>query len=117
MRTFLSAKDRFAVHLRPEDVQAALSAEHRPADLDAVVKALDSLVGWGNLRSDPDTARVTRRGRARRVPEPAGNHAVHRGINEPAHQAAACFRCRSAPSDQQSPQLPKLRAQRAERWW
>ncbi|GEC06506.1 hypothetical protein SSP24_41610 [Streptomyces spinoverrucosus] len=59
MRTFLSAEERFAVHLRPEDVQAALPAEHRPADLDTVVKALDSLVGWGNLRSDPDTARVT----------------------------------------------------------
>ncbi|RPF44980.1 uncharacterized protein (TIGR02677 family) [Streptomyces sp. Ag109_G2-6] len=59
MRVFVVAKERFAVHLRPEDVHAALPGEVRPAELDAVVKALDSLVGWGNLRADPDTARVT----------------------------------------------------------
>ncbi|MFB8183577.1 TIGR02677 family protein [Streptomyces sp. NPDC055966] len=59
MRTFLTAKERFAVHLRPEDVHAALPPEHRPADPDTVVKALDSLVEWGNLRADPDTSRVT----------------------------------------------------------
>ncbi|GAA2916880.1 hypothetical protein GCM10020221_11130 [Streptomyces thioluteus] len=59
MRTFLAAKERFAVHLRPEDVQAALPAGERPADLGTVAKALDSLVEWGNLRADPDTARVT----------------------------------------------------------
>ncbi|MEV4867690.1 TIGR02677 family protein [Streptomyces syringium] len=59
MRTFLSAKERFAVHLRPEDVYAALPAGERPAELETVVKALDSLVEWGNLRADPDTARVT----------------------------------------------------------
>ncbi|MFF4254968.1 TIGR02677 family protein [Streptomyces sp. NPDC001663] len=59
MGAFLAAKERFAVHLRPEDVFAALAPEHRPAELDAVVKALDSLVEWGNLRADPDTSRVT----------------------------------------------------------
>ncbi len=59
MRVFLAAKDRFAVHLRPEDVHAGLPAEHRPPETDTVVKALDSLVDWGNLRADPDTARVT----------------------------------------------------------
>ncbi|MFD3675601.1 TIGR02677 family protein [Streptomyces sp. NPDC058613] len=59
MRTFVIAKERFAVHLRPEDVHAALPVETRPPELDVVVKALDSLVGWGNLRADPDTARVT----------------------------------------------------------
>ncbi|MDF9816160.1 TIGR02677 family protein [Streptomyces sp. SPB162] len=59
MRAFVVAKERFAVHLRPEDVYAALSAEARPVEVDGVVKALDSLVGWGNLRADPDTARVT----------------------------------------------------------
>jgi uncharacterized protein (TIGR02677 family) len=59
MGAFLAAKERFAVHLRPEDVFAALPPEHRPADLDTVVKALDSLVEWGNLRADPDTSRVT----------------------------------------------------------
>ncbi|MFE7315777.1 TIGR02677 family protein [Streptomyces sp. NPDC057555] len=59
MRAFLVAKERFAVHLRPEDVQAGLHLDVRPEELDAVVKALDSLVGWGNLRADPDTGRVT----------------------------------------------------------
>ncbi|RLV09842.1 TIGR02677 family protein [Streptomyces griseocarneus] len=59
MRTFLAAKERFAVHLRPEDVHAALPSAERPAELEAIVKALDSLVEWGNLRADPDTARVT----------------------------------------------------------
>ncbi|MCP3818503.1 TIGR02677 family protein [Streptomyces sp. A3M-1-3] len=59
MRVFVIAKERFAVHLRPEDVYAALPAEAGPAELDGLVKALDSLVGWGNLRADPDTARVT----------------------------------------------------------
>ncbi|WP_405998010.1 TIGR02677 family protein [Streptomyces sp. NBC_00829] len=59
MRTFLVAKERFAVHLRPEDVHAAMEAGSRPADVESVVKALDSLVEWGNLRADPDTARVT----------------------------------------------------------
>ncbi|WP_406460339.1 TIGR02677 family protein [Streptomyces sp. NBC_01622] len=59
MGAFLAAKERFAVQLRPEDVFAALPPEHRPADVDTVVKALDSLVEWGNLRADPDTSRVT----------------------------------------------------------
>ncbi len=59
MRVFLAAKERFAVHLRPEDVHASLSADIRPAELETVVGALDKLVGWGNLRADPDTARVT----------------------------------------------------------
>ncbi|MDI3386299.1 TIGR02677 family protein [Streptomyces sp. B-S-A8] len=59
MRAFVTAKERFAVHLRPEDVYAALPAEARPDGVDSVAKALDSLVGWGNLRADPDTARVT----------------------------------------------------------
>ncbi|MFJ9173888.1 TIGR02677 family protein [Streptomyces sp. NPDC102360] len=59
MDAFMVAKDRFTVHLRPEDVHAALPAERRPADVEDVAKALDSLVGWGNLRADPDTARVT----------------------------------------------------------
>ncbi|MGC9439531.1 TIGR02677 family protein [Streptomyces sp. WG5] len=59
MRAFLAAKERFAVHLRPEDVYAALDAGSRPADPDAVTQALDKLVEWGNLRADPDHARVT----------------------------------------------------------
>lgn len=59
MRTFVMAKEHFAVHLRPEDVHAVLPGEVRPGELDVVVKALDKLVQWGNLRADPDTGRVS----------------------------------------------------------
>ncbi|WP_306322059.1 MULTISPECIES: TIGR02677 family protein [unclassified Streptomyces] len=59
MGVFVAAKERFTVHLRPEDVYAEMPAGRRPADPEDVAKALDSLVGWGNLRADPDTARVT----------------------------------------------------------
>lgn len=55
LRTFARARDRFIVHLRPEDVAAELGS----GDPDQVGSALDQLVGWGNLRSDPDTGRVT----------------------------------------------------------
>ena len=55
MRAFVEAKHRFLVHLRPEDVAEALGAESS----DPVEDALSSLVGWGNLRADPDTSRVT----------------------------------------------------------
>ncbi|MFJ3901294.1 TIGR02677 family protein [Streptomyces sp. NPDC090025] len=59
MRAFLVAKERFAVHLRPEDAYAGLPAAVRPSELEGVVGALDKLVEWGNLRADPDTGRVT----------------------------------------------------------
>lgn len=59
MRAFVMAREHFAVHLRPEDVYAALPGEVRPGELDGVVKALDKLVEWGNLRADPDTGRVS----------------------------------------------------------
>lgn len=56
MLQFLRAKNRFVVHLRPEEVLAGLD---RPADLAEVSAALTSLSGWGNLSADPDTTRVT----------------------------------------------------------
>ncbi len=56
MTTFAQAKRRFAVHLRPEDVLAAMAGG---AELPAIVDALGRLVDWGNLRADPDTSRVT----------------------------------------------------------
>lgn len=59
MQVFVRAKEQFAVHLRPEDVHAALPLEHRPAEAGPVTEALDKLVEWGNLRADPDTTRVT----------------------------------------------------------
>lgn len=59
MGTFVQAKRRFTVHLRPEDVQAALSTEGAAADIAMITDALSSLTRWGNLRADPDTSRVT----------------------------------------------------------
>ncbi|MFF7749727.1 DUF2397 family protein [Streptomyces sp. NPDC007971] len=43
MRAFLAAKERFAVHLRPEDVYAALDAGSRPADPEAVTARFTDL--------------------------------------------------------------------------
>ncbi len=60
MGCFASAKQRFVVHLRPEDVQAFLAETGDDApSLDEVGAGLEQLRAWGNLRADPDTARVT----------------------------------------------------------
>lgn len=77
MVAFMAAKRRFVVHLRGEDVIAALIAERQapagataatepgvqaePTASDArmIADALAQLVQWGNLRADPDTSRVT----------------------------------------------------------
>jgi uncharacterized protein (TIGR02677 family) len=56
MLAFVEAKRRFTVHLRPEDVHDSLDRQVDPA---AVTDALEKLESWGNLRSDPDTSRVT----------------------------------------------------------
>ena len=55
LRTFARAKERFIVHLRPEDVAADLRID---AD-EQLTQALEQLVTWGNLRADVDTSRVT----------------------------------------------------------
>lgn len=55
MSTFVDAKRRFTVHLRPEDVHETL-ADIEP---NSVADALTRLVEWGNLHADPDTSRVT----------------------------------------------------------
>jgi uncharacterized protein (TIGR02677 family) len=55
LRTFARAKERFIVHLRPQDIAAELRIE---AD-EQLTEALDQLVLWGNLRADIDTGRVT----------------------------------------------------------
>ena len=55
LQIFARAKERFIVHLRPEDVAADLRAD---AD-EQLTDALDQLVAWGNLRADVDTSRVT----------------------------------------------------------
>ncbi|MFF4616236.1 TIGR02677 family protein [Nonomuraea jabiensis] len=55
LRSFARAKERFIVHLRPEDVAAELRRDND----DALAQALDKLREWGNLRADADTGRVT----------------------------------------------------------
>ena len=55
LSTFARAKERFIVHLRPEDVAADL----RIGADDQLIQALEQLVLWGNLRADVDTSRVT----------------------------------------------------------
>jgi hypothetical protein len=62
MRVFVANKRRFVVHLRAKDVADALRREGDPGlSQETVDGALDSLAGWGNLRADPDTSRVTTR--------------------------------------------------------
>jgi len=56
MRIFVSAKRRFRVHLRPEDLLEALQ---HPIPRDELEAALSSQADWGNLRADLDTSRVT----------------------------------------------------------
>lgn len=67
LAVFARAKQRFTVHLRPEDVlvdwpggpdRTDSSAAPVP-DSESLVQALDKLVEWGNLRSDADTGRVS----------------------------------------------------------
>lgn len=60
LAAFTSAKDRFQVHLRPDDVLAAMrqSDVREQATIDTVTDALDQLVAWGNLLASPDTGRV-----------------------------------------------------------
>jgi uncharacterized protein (TIGR02677 family) len=55
LRVFSRAKERFIVHLRPEDVAAELRVDND----ERLAEALEQLVIWGNLRADADTARVT----------------------------------------------------------
>jgi uncharacterized protein (TIGR02677 family) len=59
MSTFMAAKRRFVVHLRPEDVYENLAPALPGGELEAVGDGLAQLVDWGNLRADPDTSRVT----------------------------------------------------------
>jgi uncharacterized protein (TIGR02677 family) len=55
LRAFADARDGFVVHLRPEDIAAALGEP--PSE--QLGKDLDVLADAGNLRDSPDTSRVT----------------------------------------------------------
>jgi hypothetical protein len=60
MGVFRVSKQRFVVHLRPEDVAESLRGNGAaPAAQDDVQEALTRLAEWGNLRATPDTSRVT----------------------------------------------------------
>jgi uncharacterized protein (TIGR02677 family) len=58
MRVFLHAKQRFVLHLRPDEVVHAMAADGTVIDRDSAQTLLAQLVDWGNLRADPDTAEV-----------------------------------------------------------
>lgn len=63
MIVFRSSKQRFVVHLRPEDVAEVLRASAGIgvpcATEEDITEALGKLEEWGNLRATPDTSRVT----------------------------------------------------------
>ena len=59
MDAFAAAKRQFRLHLRPDEVRSEAQWPHAPPALDEIQQALAQLVEWGNLRSQPDTARVT----------------------------------------------------------
>lgn len=62
MRSLMAEKERFTVHVRPEQVHLALAgeAEGSPGEL-VVSETLERLAqsGWGNLLAFPDSSRVT----------------------------------------------------------
>jgi uncharacterized protein (TIGR02677 family) len=62
MTVFRDSKQRFVVHLRPEDVAEALRSTEpagQRATQEEIAEALGRLEEWGNLRATPDTSRVT----------------------------------------------------------
>jgi uncharacterized protein (TIGR02677 family) len=60
MRAFVAEKERFAVHLRPEEVARILAVEGDAPDLEELTCAIDALARpeWGNLLAFADTSRV-----------------------------------------------------------
>ncbi len=59
MDTFATAKRQFRLHLRPDEVRAEAQWPMGTPLLEEVQQALSQLVEWGNLQSQPDTARVS----------------------------------------------------------
>lgn len=61
LAAFVAAKQQFALHLRPGDVERTLfaSAPEAPTTPQAAAAALGQLVELGNLEAHPDTADVT----------------------------------------------------------
>lgn len=62
MRALMAEKERFTVHVRPEQVHAAFAADgEAPVQEETVTEALERLAQptWGNLLAFPDSSRVT----------------------------------------------------------
>lgn len=63
MRALMAEKERFTVHVRPEEVHAALlrDGDESPVEEGVVAEALDRLAQptWGNVLAFPDSSRVS----------------------------------------------------------
>ena len=59
MDTFAAAKRQFRLQLRPDEVQLEAAWQGAPPGLKEIQMALSQLAQWGNLESQPDTARVS----------------------------------------------------------
>lgn len=58
METFAAAKRQFRLHMRPDEVLAEGRWHGAAPGIEAIQAALAQLTEWGNLESQPDTARV-----------------------------------------------------------
>lgn len=59
MDAFAAAKRQFRLHLRPDEVRAEARWNGGAVAMEELQQALSQLVEWGNLQSQPDTARVS----------------------------------------------------------
>ena len=59
MDVFAAAKRQYRLQLRPDEVLAEASWPDAPPRQEEVAQALSQLAEWGNLESQPDTARVS----------------------------------------------------------
>ncbi len=59
MDVFATAKRQYRLQLRPDEVLAEASWPDGPPRVEEVNAALGQLTAWGNLESQPDTARVS----------------------------------------------------------
>lgn len=58
LAAFVRARQGFALHLRPADLERALVDGGLEAQPESIANALAQLVAWGNLEAHPDTADV-----------------------------------------------------------
>ena len=59
MDVFAAAKRQYRLQLRPDEVLAEVQWPEAPPRIEEVNAALTQLADWGNLQSQPDTARVS----------------------------------------------------------